>query len=232
MVPGDRPPVRMPGEHQPAQLPGRHRLRLLLRAAQAPLDVGHLARELVGSEGRLQQHLGEQVQPEREVLLEHRERDGGPVAARAGLEAAPHELDRAIHLRAGPPRGAAREQRGGEVGHTQRVRRIVHRSGGHAHAHHHDGDRGSLGHQQHRPVRQDLAVGQRARRLGGAGEQEQQQGQDHSHGRLSRQSSCLRNLSTARENTTVPKITSGTSEGHRYSKPTPLRMIPRTIFRK
>src|SRR5512134_4083009 len=106
----------MPGIDRLGEQATRHRLRILLLALEATPDLGDLPAELLGSERRRQQHLGEEVEAEGHVLLQHGEGHGGTIVARAGLEAATDELDDAVQLGAAAPRRAASEERGSEVG--------------------------------------------------------------------------------------------------------------------
>ena len=158
--------IRMSRVQDLSQHAAGHRLGVLLVALESGADLAHLPLQLVLGEDRLEKHLGEEIQSEREVLLQHGQRHGCAVTPGIGVEASAHELDGPVQLGAGPPRGAASEELGGEVGEAGAIGGIEGGAGAHVHGDDHDGNRRPLGHQENRAVRQHLAVGVH-RRLGG-----------------------------------------------------------------
>ena len=109
-------------------------------------------------EGRLEHDLGQEVEPETQVFLEHGQRDRRAVAAGVTLEAAPHELDGPVELGPRPFQRAASQKIGGEIGQARRVRRIKGGAGPDVEPHHHDGNGRALGHEQHRALSEDFAM--------------------------------------------------------------------------
>jgi len=152
-----------------------------------PLDVGRdlLAPplELGLRERRDEHHLREKIEPQAEVFLQHRERHGGPVAARIPLEAAPHELDGAVELGSGVLGRATREHVRGEIREASRIGRIVDGARARVEPHHDDGNGGPLSHEQHDAVGQHFAVGERCgrRRHGERGQPQAQDQAQSSH---------------------------------------------------
>ena len=67
--------VEQPGERAPSD-----GLRILLGALDRGLDVRDLAAQLVLGEGRPQQRLGEEIEAQIEILPQHGEGQGAPVA--------------------------------------------------------------------------------------------------------------------------------------------------------
>ena len=172
-----RVPVRVTEVDEPHELASRHRLRIFLRALDPRLDLLPRPRELGLRKGRAADDVGEEVEPEREVLLEHRQRDRDAVPARVRLEAPPDELDGAVDVGARAGGRAAREEPGGEGRQARQVGRVEGAARAEVGAHGNDGHRGPLRHQQDDPVRQDLPARERGRgRRPGQDEQEGQQG--------------------------------------------------------
>ena len=205
----------MAREDQLGYRPPGHGLRVLLGALDARRHLLAASLELSLGEGGLEQDLGQEVETQRQILLEHGKCDRRAVPPGVAFEAAADELYGAVELGPGALGGAARQQVGGQVGEPSRVGRIVHRARAHVDAEDDDGDGRPLGHEQHRAVGQGLAM--RDRTGGGRQHQCRRDADPHaeeSHGH-SLQSSVFLNLSTASEKITTPKINSGTRLGHR-----------------
>ena len=175
----------MPLEDQPPERAGCDGARVFIRALDRRLDLGHLARHLAIGKRRRQDDLGHEIESEREILLLGRQRDGEVIAARPGLEAAAHELDRRIELGPRALRGSPREHRAGQIGEPGPIRGVVDRAGPHQHTHGHDRHRGPLGDQQDDPVGQHLPVRER-RRAGGLGQEQARQSSEQGQRRAGR----------------------------------------------
>ena len=80
--------------------------------------------ELSLGEGGLEQDLGQEVETQLEILLEHGKCDRRAVPPGVAFEAAADELYGAVELGPGALGGAARQQVGGQVGEPSRVGRI------------------------------------------------------------------------------------------------------------
>jgi hypothetical protein len=201
---------------QERHLAGRHRARVLLGALDGGGDLLAPPLELGLRKSRSEEHLGEEIQPQLQVFLQHGQGEGGAVPPRVTFEAAPHELDGLIELGARAPGRASSEHVGGEVGEPSRRRRIVHGARVQVDAHHHEGDGRALGHEQHHPVGQHLAMGE-GRGRGGDDEGRHQQAHrepETSHGG-SPQSRVFLNFNTARKKMTIPNTSKGTRLGQR-----------------
>ncbi len=173
-----RPAIRVAGEHQARERAAGDRAGILLRAPDGGLRLRDPPLDLRLGEGRRQQHLGHQVQPEPEVALEHAERHVHAVAARARLEAAADELDRGVQLGPAAPGRAAREEPAREPGEARPVGRIEHAARSRVGADGDDGDCGPLGHQEDDAVRQHFPVRDGRGRASRRGQQHQEDDHD------------------------------------------------------
>src|SRR5205809_925219 len=81
------PAVRVPAEDQLGYRPPCHRLRILLGALNARRKLLAASLELRLGEDRLQQDLAEEIEAQREILLEHGESDRRAVLSGVALEA-------------------------------------------------------------------------------------------------------------------------------------------------
>jgi hypothetical protein len=180
--PLDRRAVRVVRKHEPRERARRDRGRILVGALDRGLDLGELPLDLGLEERRREDHFGQEVEAERQVLLEHPEGGGEAVAARPRFEAPAHELDRRVELGSRALRRPPREQRPREIGEPGAVGRVVHAARADEHAHGDDRHRRPLGHEEHDAVRQDLAVRQRRRGGRRRGERKHEQRDRPNHG--------------------------------------------------
>ena len=151
----------MPVEDQPREGTRRHGAGIFLGALDGGLDLRHLAGHLGLGEGRRQDDLGDEVEPQGQVLLLSRHRDGDAVAVGPGLDAATHELDGRIELGPGALRGPPRQHRTRQIGQPGAIGRIIDGAGPGQDAHGHDGHGRPLGDEQDDAVGQDFPVGER-----------------------------------------------------------------------
>ncbi len=159
----------MAREDQPAEQSRRHGLRILFRAPDRGLHLSPLPLDVVGRERRPEEHVGQEVQPEPEVLAEDGEGQLAPVAAALGVEAPADELDRPVDLERAAGRGAQEERERGEVGQAGLVGGVEDGSGADRHPDGHDRERVTLGHEDDQPVGKGQAVGEGGRRGWGLG---------------------------------------------------------------
>ena len=125
--------------------------------------------------------VGEEIEAQIEVLSQHGEGQGAPVAPGFGLETPAHELDRAIELGPRARRRASGQELGGEVGEARGIGRIEDRPRAHVGAHDHDGNGGARRDEEPRPARQHLSMSERRRDAGGGQRPDQEQRHHREH---------------------------------------------------
>ena len=161
--PVDRPGVGMRGKDQTPQGATRDALRALLGALDGRLDLLDLAGHLRGGKGRGQEHVGQEIQPQRQVLPEdvdrHRRARHGPRRRRGGRPTNSMAASICAAVRVAVP---ARQERCREIGEAPLVGGVEGGAGPlHVDPGGHDGNSGTLGHEEDEAVGQDLTVGQR-----------------------------------------------------------------------